>query len=413
MSGFDASGRLFGAAEVRLGRQRSPQHESGPHMTRYLRAANVKDGKLDLVDVKEMNFAPAEQKIFGLRPGDVLVTEGSGSLTSVGATAVWNGEIEDTVCFQNTLVRLRPRPGITDARYLGWWARAAYASGQFAAIASGANIYHLSSERIKGLPVRLPSLDEQQRIADFLTAETGRIDSLITFQRRVLRLMEERIDNQILDLVGKSKLAAPCGTPAVPLRRLLAKCNRPTKATNELITAFRDGQVTSRSKRRNDGFTLSESVEPQGQGVEIGDVVIHGLDGFAGAIGDAESAGNCSAVYHVCTPLNGGNPAFYGRMLRVLAIDNYLGLFATSTRERAVDFRKWDLLGRIPVPQVNLDMQQSIGNSVTSIRPLRQEIDRFIERLTERRQTLITAAVAGQIDVATARWLPDSGGVKV
>jgi type I restriction enzyme S subunit len=48
-------------------------------MVPYLRAANVKDGTLDLSDVKTMNFTPDEQRLFSLQPGDVLVTEGSGA----------------------------------------------------------------------------------------------------------------------------------------------------------------------------------------------------------------------------------------------------------------------------------------------------------------------------------------------
>ena len=36
---------LRALAEVTLGRQRSPEHEEGPFMTPYLRAANVKDGR--------------------------------------------------------------------------------------------------------------------------------------------------------------------------------------------------------------------------------------------------------------------------------------------------------------------------------------------------------------------------------
>ena len=79
-------------------------------MVPYLRAANVKDGQLDLTDVKTMDFNPSEQRTFSLMPGDVLVSEGSGSLGTVGASAVWNAEIDGVVCFQNTLLRLRPKP---------------------------------------------------------------------------------------------------------------------------------------------------------------------------------------------------------------------------------------------------------------------------------------------------------------
>ncbi|NED55274.1 hypothetical protein G3I24_30840, partial [Micromonospora aurantiaca] len=126
-----------------------------------MRAANVKDGVLDLTDVKSMNFTPQEQAIFSLRPGDVLVTEGSGSLTAVGASAVWQGEVDGTVCFQNTLLRLRPRAG-TDPRFLAWWARSAFGSGVFASVATGANIYHVSAQRVRALPCDLPPLDEQR-----------------------------------------------------------------------------------------------------------------------------------------------------------------------------------------------------------------------------------------------------------
>ena len=62
-------------AHVQLGRQRSPEFAQGPFMVSYLRAANVKDGHLDLSDVKEMNFTPVEQHLFSLQPGDVLVSE--------------------------------------------------------------------------------------------------------------------------------------------------------------------------------------------------------------------------------------------------------------------------------------------------------------------------------------------------
>lgn len=178
-------------AEVALGRQRAPEHEDGPHMVRYLRAANVKDGALDLDDVKAMNFEPGEQHIFSLKPGDVLVTEGSGSRSVVGASAVWNGELPGVVCFQNTLLRLRPRSA-TDPRFLAWWCRYARNAGLFASIATGANIFHVSADRVRSLPMSYLPPAEQEAIADFLDTETARIDALITRKRRMIELVRER-----------------------------------------------------------------------------------------------------------------------------------------------------------------------------------------------------------------------------
>ncbi|MFJ3625455.1 restriction endonuclease subunit S [Streptomyces albidoflavus] len=181
----------------------------------YLRAANVLDGRLDLGDVQQMSFTPVELRFYSLRPGDVLVTEGSGSINSVGASAVWQGEIDDPiVCFQNTLLRLRPREGL-DGRFLAWWARAAFASKQFASIASGASIYHLSADRVRSLPIRFPSLDQQAEIATFLEGETQRIERLIKLRRHQQELLIERAASRILSAVRGASLSGPRGNSRI------------------------------------------------------------------------------------------------------------------------------------------------------------------------------------------------------
>lgn len=293
-----------------------------------------------------------------------------------------------------------PTPAL-DSRYLLLVLRAM--KPEWERLAFGSTHRTIYMPDLESLRIPLPPVDEQIRISSFLGAELARIDQLMHDQLRVIELLEERINSKILEIVGQSGLVEPSGSPASPVKRLLEKHGRRVKAGEEVVTAFRNGQVTSRSARRARGYTLSASADHQGQGVEIGDVVVHGLDGFAGAIGDAETAGNCSPVYHVCTPLDGGDATFYGRMLRVLALSNYLGEFATSTRERAVDLRNWQLFGSIPAPRVEPALQRRIGHEIRSVRPLREEVGRFNDRLAERRQALITAAVTGQIDVATAR----------
>jgi type I restriction enzyme S subunit len=157
------------AVEVTMGRQRSPKHATGVHLVPYLRAANVKDGRLELDDVLEMNFTPEEQAKFSLREGDVLVTEGCGSIAQLGASAAWNGDLPGTVCFQNTLLRLRARPGITLPGFVEVWARHAHHSGLWAAIASGTNIFHVGSRRAEVAPIRLPPIEEQERIVALST----------------------------------------------------------------------------------------------------------------------------------------------------------------------------------------------------------------------------------------------------
>lgn len=75
---------------------------------------------------------------------------------------------------------------------------------------------------------------------------------------------------------------------------------RPTLDTDEVITCFRDGEVTLRSKRREEGFTISLT-EAGYQGIEIGDLVVHGMDGFAGSIGISDSRGKATPIVHNIT----------------------------------------------------------------------------------------------------------------
>ena len=78
--------------EVRLGRQRSPKHQAGPHPRPYLRVANVLEDRIDISDVKTMNFTPKEFATFCLKDGDILLNEGQ-SVDLVGRPAMFRDEI--------------------------------------------------------------------------------------------------------------------------------------------------------------------------------------------------------------------------------------------------------------------------------------------------------------------------------
>lgn len=186
------------AVEVTMGRQRSPKHAVGEHVVAYLRAANVKDGRLQLDSVFEMNFSSAEQATFSLRPGDVLVTEGCGSIGQLGAAARWDGEIGGTVCFQNTLLRLRAVQGVTDPGFVDVWARHAFSSGIFAAVASGTNIFHIGSTQAKQIPFLLPPLAEQCRIVD-LTSAAEEVHSMASQLLDMTRLAGDRLRDEVFN----------------------------------------------------------------------------------------------------------------------------------------------------------------------------------------------------------------------
>lgn len=179
---------------ILMGRQRSPQRASGPHMTKYLRAANVKDGFLDLSDLLEMDFEPDERERFGLEPGDVLVSEGSGSPAAVGAAARFTGQIAPPLCFQNTLLRYRALDGVTTPSFVYHWCRWAFESGRFRECAFGTNILHIGALRAIEMPVMLPAPERQAEMCELLDSFEANVAALRQEHSRLTAVRAQLLD---------------------------------------------------------------------------------------------------------------------------------------------------------------------------------------------------------------------------
>ncbi|MEU4814894.1 hypothetical protein AB0G03_04500 [Micromonospora aurantiaca] len=196
------------AFSITMGRQRSPRRATGPHMTPYLRSANVGYGTLDLSDVLEMDFDPTERETFGLRYGDVLVSEGSASESAVGMPAMWRDEIPAPVCFQNTLLRYRAVESVSIPAFVKHWCLWAYESGQFREVAGGTNIKHIGSKRAVRMLVRLPNVADQERIAaeldtmsEVVAATRAEVNRLREFRAGLLSgLLDRTIDIKSAEL---------------------------------------------------------------------------------------------------------------------------------------------------------------------------------------------------------------------
>jgi type I restriction enzyme S subunit len=405
--------RLAGIAEVRLGRQRSPERAEGPNMVSYLRAANVVDGTLDLTDVKSMDFTPEEQRLFALEHGDVLVTEGSGSLRTVGASAVYRNELPQRVCFQNTLLRLRPRGKVIIPDFLAWWARSAYASGLFAAAATGANIHHLSAERLKSLSVPVPDTARQRRIADYLDRETHRIDTLIAKNQVLQHRMTERFESTWDQLLSTRHIQR------VQLRRCLRRVSDGPFGSNLASQHYVDDSDAVRVIRLGNigrAALLDRSVARVSHDhadvlsnyrVRSGDVVVASLGGGEIAPGRAAAVTPewAGAVHKAdCFRLQVDQRVVSARYL-AMALSSRRVLTETSlmtkgvTRERLTT----DLVREILLPFLDPAGQAEIVRSwleeSAQMGAIKSRIVGQQALLTERRQALITAAVTGELEI--------------
>ena len=196
---------------------------------------------------------------------------------------------------------------------------------------------------------------------------------------------------------------------------LLKKMSRPVRDTDEVVTCFRDGVVTLRKNRRTEGFT--ESLQEIGyQGIRAGDLVIHAMDAFAGAIGVSDSDGKGTPVYSVCRPASTANAHFYAYILREMARNQWIAALATGIRERSTDFRYATLASQqLPLPP--LPEQRAIARYLDHVnRRIQRYIDtkeKLIALLQEARQATIHRAVTRGLDPdvplkpSGVEWLED------
>ena len=250
---------------------------------------------------------------------------------------------------------------------------------------------------LKAQKFPLPSLENQRLIAAHLDRETVRIDTLIEEQQRLIDMLRERWDAECDSLLG-----GPAEARRTTVKRVLRALSRPAAPRLGVVTAFRDGVVTLRSNRREDGYTFSDT-ESGYQEVRPGDLVFHALDGFAGAVGISDSHGNATPAYHVCEAIAGDDLAYVALMLRYLGRSGFLATQAPNVRQRSVDFRNWSTFGRLPLMLPPVQEQRRVAvhlaEQSAKVDTLVRETRRFVEIARERRAALITAAVTGRIDV--------------
>lgn len=188
---------------------------------------------------------------------------------------------------------------------------------------------------------------------------------------------------------------------------VLSLLSRPVREDDEVITCFRDGQVTLRKNRREEGFTLSDK-EIGYQGIESGDLVIHGMDGFAGSIGISDSRGKATPVLNVCDSEEDKRYLMY--YLRSMAYNDVFTALATGIRVRSCDLR-WKKLSELPYllpsSQEQAQIVSTIENKSKKVDALIANEQKQIEKLKQYKQSLITEVVTKGLDPSAP--MKDSG----
>lgn len=233
------------------------------------------------------------------------------------------------------------------------------------------------SGTLKNIIIPIPPKCKQREIAIYLDAKCAEIDAIVADIHTQIGTLEQYKRSVITEAVTKGLNPdvemkdsgiqwigmMPAHWDCIRGKYILKYIQKPVRDDDGVITCFRDGEVTLRSNRREDGFTMADK-EIGYQGIDVGDLVVHGMDGFAGAIGISDSRGKASPVLNVLDTKQ--NKRYIMYFLRSMAYSDVFLALATGIRVRSCDLR-WNKLSELFYPIPPLEEEEAIVDYIDSI----------------------------------------------
>lgn len=347
-------------------------------------------------DASPMN--PPESGAASIEPGDVLF----GKLRPYLRKSLL---VEAPVHASTELLAIRPAPAI-DSRWLSYLVASQPFIDWSVASSEGSKMPRTSWAKIRELRTQVPGFDQQRRIADFLDAETARIDALIAAKQQMVALGWDRYASFVAEQLTVGEFEW------MPFRRLMT-CPPAYGASEsgELVAAeaswpryIRITDITDQGRLRGDGvkYLSPEVAQPflledldllfARSGATVGKAFLYrsdmGRSAFAGYLVRVRVA---AAMVDPRLLIHWTQSAEYWEQVRRTALQ--------ATIENVSAERYKDL--RVPIPR--LDQQPEIlrrlDDSRSRIEKVATTLSRQVELLRERRQALITAAVTGELVV--------------
>jgi len=369
------------------------------------------------VDLAPMNGGVVEHTArtlteIGLRSGSALVPGGS-LIVSTRAPVGYVAEVSQPTAFNQGcrgLVPMRP----LDTRYFRYQLSAL--TDVLQSRGQGSTFGELSSDALASTELLAPSLNHQRTIADYLDAETARIDALIAAEQHRLAAAQERLMSAAQgQVLGRTDDTPQQNMPLGPLwpipddwfmRRNKTFLREVIDLSNaggeELLTVSHITGVTPRSEKDVTMFLAESNIGYKR--VCPGDLVVNTMWAWMGALGVSPYEGIVSpayGVYHfterdVC-------PAYFDALFRTPAYITEMTRYSKGVWTSRLRLYPESFLG-LHSPYPPPGEQRKIADGIDEVKLQSQRLSSLlrssIDLLHERRQALITAAVTGELDIA-------------
>lgn len=361
----------------------------------FIRATDIKRGKVDLDDVKKVskNGIPWSRRPL-LNFNEILIVR-SGAYT--GDSAIVTEHITGCVAGYDMVLTVNK----AHALFIAWVLLSKYMlNGQIFLERLRAAQPHLNAEELGGFLILIPPLPEQRAIASFLDRETARIDAFIEKKLRQIELLQEKRTALINYAVTKGlnpnvkmKDSGIEWLGEVPEHWEVKRLKRIARLrSGESITSYEIDDTSKYPVYGGNGlrgYTSSYTHE--------GEFVLIGRQGaLCGCINYARDCFWASEHAIVVTPIGDVDTLWIGELLRTMNLNRY----SQSAAQPGLAVETVSALF-LPLPPLNEQraIHAFIDFEMARMDPLRKKVEESIEILREYRTALISAAVTGKIDV--------------
>ena len=276
------------------------------------------------------------------------------------------------------------------------------------------NLRHsFTEDQLGAIKTPVPPLDEQNRIAEFLDDRCAEIDAISSEIQEQINTLEEYKKSVITDAVTKglnpNAEMKDSGVDYIGKMNGTWKLTRIGYICSKLIRTFdsdatplicsNSGEVFERGENNIGLVTDNDSAF---QGVASGDLLIHGMDTWHGAIAISNLNGKCTTVVHVCDSTE--NKHFIKYFLQMLAFKKVYKAISNGVRGNTSDFRSWEKTGKIYITIPNRPEQDLIADYLnklcSEIEDVIKDQKKQLETLEDYKKTLIYEYVTGKKEVA-------------
>ena len=397
--------------------------KNNPIKTTDILSLTAKQGVVPY-DEKEGGGNKPKEDVTGYRlayPGDIVMNSMNILSGSVALSKYYG-------CVSPVYYMLRPQKKTADVRYFNYIFQTTLFQRSLFGLGNGILMKESGNGKLNTIRMRIPMEkfgdlfipvapdDEQKSNSDYLDMRCKKIDELIVDIQSQVDILQAQRKAIITEAVTKGLNPEadymdsgvqwigkmPRHWKCIRGKYILRYIQKPIKEDDGVITCFRDGEVTLRSNRREEGFTMADK-EIGYQGIDAGDLVVHGMDGFAGAIGISDSRGKASPVLNVLDTKQ--NKRYIMYYLRSMAYSDVFVALATGIRVRSCDLR-WNKLSELLYPVPPLEEQNAI---VAHIDEKLKKVDEILRAKEEQldildsyKKTVIYEYVTGKKEVPSA-----------